>query len=330
MRKELVTLLVAVLLFAPQAEATNAIGNNAIAIGRSVTAARDNQIRIGDSQNSAWVGIYSLNALANAAGFDAEAEWEQNRKKDDSPAHIPDPRRPAIQSGVSPAFVSTAQRTESVPVAPAHVGEQATGAYNSGPGSEAGHVDSMAVGNSAVAGAVRSVAIGKGAETTGVDTIAIGAGVRTEGVGGDIAIGIDTLVYVRIGAYDLAALNAQISEAAIGFRDDIADDRGSVHARINQAREDFTEADNQLRSDLGQTNDRLNKAIAMSIAQQGVSVEPGKRAKVSLSSAGYRGEFGIAGGFGVRVNEQIQVHFSGATDTGFDEKSFKTGIDFSF
>ena len=87
---------------------------------------------------------------------------------------------------------------------------------------------------------------------------------------------------------------------------------------------------NNLGSDLRKQNEKFSKGIAIAAATDFIAVEKDKRARFGLSHAGYGGEHGLAASFGVRVNEQIQVHFSGATDTGFDEKLMKTGIDFQW
>ncbi|MCY4047355.1 MAG: YadA-like family protein [Candidatus Dadabacteria bacterium] len=356
MRKELITFLVAVLLFAPQAEATNAIGRSAFAngldaivIGRDLSAERE-QIRIGDSQTNVWVGIYSLNALANAAGFDAQAEYERRQleeKEDEddgmgSPPRLPEPRRPAIQSGIDTASLPTVRGAEAVtPIAPAGGVGIGTGvrATNAGIMSSAQGSDSVAFGHSALAASAATaigsntnagtdgVAIGYNAEADGSGGVAIGVNSLAQGGGGiaighgvklgrndDIAIGEASDRNVRIGAYDFRAMNATIDTNTR----DIAD---------HEDRLGFVE------SELGKfqrSDKRYNKGIAMAMAQGALYVEPGKRATVGLSHAGYRGEHGMAASFGVRVNEQIQVHFSGATDTGFDEKGIKSGIQFSW
>ena len=75
---------------------------------------------------------------------------------------------------------------------------------------------------------------------------------------------------------------------------------------------------------------KLASGIAMSMAQQFIAVDKDRRARLGLTSSGYRGEYGIGVSAGVRLTDKIQLHMSGAADTGFDEKGFKMGVDFQF
>ena len=183
----------------------------------------------------------------------------------------------------------------------------ASRATNAGVDSFVGSADGTAFGHGARVTGAGGTAIGAGA-VAGGDGIAIGRNVDR---GAGIHIGHEQTIRVQIGNFSLNAM-----------RTDIADNTREVSA----LRSDISNFNTGLR----ETNDKLNKAVAMAMAQQTLYVAPDKRATVGLSHAGYGGEHGIAASFGVRVNEQIQVHFSGATDAGFDEKGIKSGVQFSW
>ncbi|MCY4042984.1 MAG: hypothetical protein OXF45_04165 [Candidatus Dadabacteria bacterium] len=212
--------------------------------------------------------------------------------------------------------------------------------------------DSVAIGRGATISSRshNSIAIGKDATITDgagpglPNTILIGHGLQATAAN-QIRIGGAVHEDVRIGAYDIGALNAAISAAAIGTMGDTPNATGSVHARINYAQAqvgNHTDTAshsetasahariNHNRNEISKSREESRKGTVMAMAMEAPYVAPDKRATFGMSHAGYRGEHGLAASFGVRVNEQIQVHFSGATDTGFDEKAIKSGFQFSW
>ena len=348
MRKELITLL-AVVLFTPQVEAANAIGNNAIAIGREVTAGKGTddkgQIVIGNrNQSDVWIGGWNIAEIAKATDVDP---WSPPPP---SPPRIPDPRRPAIQSGISDASAgvrgaeSRAESPVVVPVATAQCGGVAattlcgTGSIGNtvlGTSAQTTASNGTAIGHQARAEGRGGTAIGAGANIVGAYGTAIGfnseadndgvamgrnaeAGVMGIAIGKDvtapgrqIAVGNSVHENVRIGRYDVRAMNADIArhETEIGnLRNDISN----------------------FQSDLGKSRSEYRKGIAMAMAQEFISVDRDRRARFGMTSSAYRGEFGIGASAGVRLNDKIQLHFSGAMDAGFDEKAIKAGFDIQF
>ena len=283
--------------------------NDAIAIGRDVTAGESRyshgQIRIGNvNQSDVRIGAYNLFNLLG------------DQLPQESPPRIPEPPRPPIQSEVdgASAGVRGAEAKAKSPIAQAGGIEvdHSRRSTNSEGTIQVG-VNGSAYGYGATA-ATNSVAIGADASAEGEGGIAIGHGVV---VGGEnIAIGRNHVQGVRIGAYDIAALNA-----AIGTYTDTAShsETASAHARINKNR-----------YDIGKSREEYRKGIAMAMAQQFLPVEKDSRARFGMTSSGYRGEFGIGVSAGVRLTDRIQFHLSGAADTGFDEKAFKTGFDIQF
>ncbi|MCY4047227.1 MAG: hypothetical protein OXF42_03840, partial [Candidatus Dadabacteria bacterium] len=275
-----------------------ATGTDAIAIGRNVradhNATKGGQIRIGhEGQTDVRIGNYDLSRFLIG---------------DPSPPRRPDAPRPPIQSGISDASVKGAEaKADPVDFAPAGIRTRtSSGSINGGHLSHTSGTDATALGYNARVRASGGTAIGANASSSG--GIAIGSGV----VGGaGIHIGRETSVNAIIGNFNLNAMRTET-------RDNTRE--------IASLRSDISSFNTGLR----EANEKFNKGIAMAMAQEFISVDKEKRARFGLTSSGYSGEFGIGASFGVRVNEQIQVHFSGAADTGFDEKGFKTGIDFQF
>ncbi|MCY4042706.1 MAG: YadA-like family protein, partial [Candidatus Dadabacteria bacterium] len=93
---------------------------------------------------------------------------------------------------------------------------------------------STAVGAEAEASGVNSTALGRRARAIGEEAVAIGQGVTANT--GQVRIGNSSIGDVQIGIFDLGRLRNDINAAntAIGSHRDIANDRGSLHSRINQ------------------------------------------------------------------------------------------------
>ena len=291
-----------------------ASGPGAIAIGHDVSAGVDRfsrgQIRIGNaSQTDVWIGRYDLNALF------------ADQFPDESPPRRPDAPRPPIQSGISDASVQGAEAKAESPIASAGIHTTSFGgSINGGDRSRIGGLpEQTALGYNASARGRGATAIGANASATR-GGIAIGAGVTT-GDTHEIVIGDTGLRAVRIGRFDLGT--------DLGKIDDAANATGSAHARINYNRDEIADLKNEIGS-IKRSDVRYNKGIAMAMAQQFLPVEKGSRARFGMTSSGYRGEFGIGVSAGVRLTDRIQLHLSGAADTGFDEKAFKTGFDIQF
>ena len=268
-------------------------GHNSTAVGHTANAEFGSSTAVGHS-TFAGSAATAVGQNAEAIHFDSVAVGKDSSAQGGSVAI-------GESSSAHPDSVAVGQSSTALRNSVA-VGQSTSAMANSaaiGQRSSAQR-NAVAVGMNASA-AADSTAIGKDV-TAGASQIRIGSAAHSD---------------VQIGAYDIAELSSRMS--SIGSRSDAASDTGSVHARINQ-----------MRVDLGKTNDKLNKGIAMAMAQQVIGVEEGMRARFGLSAAGYSGEFGISGSAGLRLSELIQFHVSGATSHDFDEKAFQAGVGFRF
>ena len=269
---------------------------NALALGSSAHARARNAIAIGTGASATGAGAIAIGRSVSAAGGQIHIGDGGHRDVRIGAYNLSDF---ALKSDSGENASGDSGEDNSLPVRGAGAGlKTASASVPVAPA--AAYPDRGA--DAAMATGTDATAFGRSADASGDFSTAIGQGARATGANavaigrgvsageGEIRIGSESQGNVRVGSYDLG----------------------------------------RMRSDIGRTNDKLNKAIAMSMARQLIGVEQGKRARVGLSTAGYSGEYGIAGSFGVRVNEDIQVHFSGSTSHDFDEKAFQTGIDFQF
>ena len=300
----------------------HAVGLGAIAIGHNVKAkvatSGVGQIRIGNTnQSDVQIGIYDLQHFARRVGYDPATAHGTS-----SPPRPPDPPRPPIQSEVDDASVQGAEARAESPVATAGI-QTSSGSINGGDRSRADGTESTALGYNASVTLSGGTAIGANASVTIRGGISIGAGVRTES-GNSIVIGERDETGVRIGRYSLQEMDDRI-----GTIGDDPNPTGSAHARINDHETRLSSVESRV-SGLVDVSNRLSKAVAMSMAQEFIAVEKDRRARFGMTSSAYRGEFGIGASAGVRLNDMIQFHFSGAMDSGFDEKAIKAGFDIQF
>ncbi len=70
----------------------------------------------------------------------------------------------------------------------------------------------------------------------------------------------------------------------------------------------------------------LRRGVAMSAAMRTSTIAKGDRSALDLNFSEYRGEYGMAGSFGIRVNNALQVHFAGATTSEFQDRIVRTGL----
>ena len=74
----------------------------------------------------------------------------------------------------------------------------------------------------------------------------------------------------------------------------------------------------------------LREGVAMAAAMRTTHVERGRRLGFDINFSEYRGDYGVAGSMAMRVTENVQFHFSGATTSEFNEKLFRTGLNFQW
>ena len=284
------------------------------------------------------VGIYDLAHFAASVGYVPPVP---------SPPRIPEPPRPPIQSGVDDSSVGVrgAEAKARTPIATAGGITQTGTSINSVGASDGGGDDAVAIG-------VDARIVGNGGVAIGYNTVAGGDAVvigrNIDGGDNSVAIAAEDASGIRLGKFRLdndlgqmgdtnnrpTTAHARITdtrENMIGSIDNDPENNrtSSVHARINHTQADI----GNLRSEIGNLRSdiqRVDKGIAMAMAQEFIAVDRDRRARFGMTSSAYRGEFGIGASAGVRLNDRIQLHFSGAMDTGFDEKAMRAGFDIQF
>ena len=75
---------------------------------------------------------------------------------------------------------------------------------------------------------------------------------------------------------------------------------------------------------------RLRQGVAMAAAIRSTHVEPGKRIGMDLNFSEYRGDYGVSGSVAMRLNNNMQFHFAGATTSEFEERLLRTGLNFQW
>ncbi len=75
---------------------------------------------------------------------------------------------------------------------------------------------------------------------------------------------------------------------------------------------------------------KLRKGVAMAAAIRTSHVEQGKRTSLDINFSEYDGDYGIAGSLGMRINNNFQIHFAGATTNEFKERILRTGLNFQW
>ena len=97
---------------------------------------------------------------------------------------------------------------------------------------------------------------------------------------------------------------------------------GDLYERNAWVQDKIDEHDREIRS--------LREGVAMAAAMRTTHVERGRRLGFDINFSEYRGDYGVAGSMAMRVTENVQFHFSGATTSEFNEKLFRTGLNFQW